>query len=395
MLDLANEDDMNLACDFYLGATSMLIEKPIMLIKPKQVKLAGGCVKYEFFQEYFLESNRNLQDKDFKIRLIFNGVNHYAPFFPKELGDVINTGYKTLKKVREVYQDVKQVIGKIPTKSKINGALQQMSIHLRAAAQIAETVQFECGVGDTTAVSQLPVPLQMGATEPILHKRKTAGETAETAEGEPPPKCRADGLDHKDTELMPRQCHCGKVFDTTNNLKHHITVIHKNDNWSCSAEWEYDDDSVEPCPQICSDRFALWKHFHTLHQGRYLYYCDIAGCDYGSDQKTEIPKQKLKKHNKKLQKDDPAIVCSNCKKVFSQKVKYDMHAKICGKLTNRPFACGQCVKSFRDRDQLRIHRKQDHPTKAGDRSGFYKCKECGKEYRSISACRRHMKKHDE
>ena len=157
-----------------------------MLIKPKQVKLAGGRVTYEFFQEYLLESDRNLQDKDFKIRLIFNGVNHYAPFFPKELGDVINTGYKTLKKVREVYQDVKQVIGKIPTKAKINGALQQMSIHLRAAAQIAETVRFECGVGDTTAVSQLPVPLQTGATEPILRKRKRADET--TAEGEPAPK---------------------------------------------------------------------------------------------------------------------------------------------------------------------------------------------------------------
>ena len=129
-----------------------------------------------------------------------------------------------------MYQDVKQVIGKIPTKSKINGTLQQMSIHLRAAAQIAETVQFKCGVGDTTAVSQLPVPLKTGATEPILRKCKTAGETAETAEGEPPPKCHADGFNRKDTELMPRQCHCGKVFDTTNNLKRHITVIHKNDN---------------------------------------------------------------------------------------------------------------------------------------------------------------------
>ena len=117
ILDLANEEDMNAACDFYLGAASMLIQKPIMLIKPKQVKLAGGRVKYEFFQEYLLESDCNLQDKDFKIRLIFNGINHYAPFFPKELGDVINTGYKNLKKVREVYQDVKKVIGKIPKKS--------------------------------------------------------------------------------------------------------------------------------------------------------------------------------------------------------------------------------------------------------------------------------------
>ena len=290
---------------------------------------------------------------------------------------------------------MKQIIGKVPTKAKINGALQQMSIHLRAAAQIAETVRFECGVGDTTPVSQLPVPLQTGATEPILRKCKTADETAETAEGEPAPKCHTDGFDCKDTELMPRQCHCGKVFDTSNNLKHHITVIHKNNNWSCSGEWEYDDGSIEPCLQICSDQFALWKHFRTLHQGRYLYYCDIAGCDYGCDQKTEIPKHKLQKHNKKPQKDDPAIVCNNCKKVVSQKGKYELHAKICGKPATRPFACGKCVKTFRDRDQLRIHTKQDHPSKAGDRSGFYKWQECGKEYRSISAHRHHMKKHDQ
>ena len=88
----------------------------------------------------FSKSDRNLQDKDFKIRLIFSGVNHYAPFYPKELGDVINSGSKTLKKVCEVYQDVKQIIAKVPTKAKLNGALQQMAIHLREAAQIAETI---------------------------------------------------------------------------------------------------------------------------------------------------------------------------------------------------------------------------------------------------------------
>ena len=75
----------------------MLIQKPIMLIKPKQVKLTGGRVHYDFFQEYLLQSDHNLQNKDFKIRLIFNAVNHYAPFHPKESGDVINSGSKTPK----------------------------------------------------------------------------------------------------------------------------------------------------------------------------------------------------------------------------------------------------------------------------------------------------------
>ena len=175
---------------------------------------------------YLLQSDCNLQDKDFKIRLIFNSVNHYAPFHPKELGDVINSGSKTLKKVRKVYQDAKQIIAKVPTKVKLNGTLQQMAIHLRAAAQIAETIRFECGVGDTTAGAQLPVPLQMGATEPILRKQKLADET--TAEGKLAPKCCVDGFDRTDCELMPCQCHCSKVFDTNNNLECHITVVHKN-----------------------------------------------------------------------------------------------------------------------------------------------------------------------
>ena len=99
---------------------------------------------------------------------------------------------------------------------------------------------------------------------------------------------------------------------------------------------------------------------------------------------------KLQKHNKKPQKDDLVIVCNNCKKVFGQKGKYECQDRICGKPATRP-----CVKTFKDRNQLRIHTKQDHPSKAGYRSGFYKCQECGKAYRSISACRRHMKKLDQ
>ena len=125
---------MNCGTDFYMGAASILLDMPIMLIKPKQVKLQGGRIGYNFWQEYLLEEDKNLQVKDFKICLVFNGINHYAPFYPKELGNLINTGYKRMKQVRETYQDIKEVSQKIPQKVKINGAIQQMLIHLRAAA---------------------------------------------------------------------------------------------------------------------------------------------------------------------------------------------------------------------------------------------------------------------
>ena len=145
----------------------------------------------------------------------------------------------------------------------------------------------------------------------------------------------------------------------------------------------------EQCEHIAVDKFALWKHFRSIHQGRYLYYCDVEGCDHGADEKTEIPKHKLDKHNEQPKKDDPVIKCQNCKKVFGQKARYKIHLKICGKPDARPFQCQKCDYNCRNRDQLRIHMRQKHPEKKGDKSGYFHCVYCGKEYTSISSRRRH------
>ena len=166
--DLYNEEDMNCGTDFFMGAASILLDIPIMCIKPRQVKLRGGRTDYTFWQEYLREEDKHLQAKDFKVCLVFNGINHYAPFYPKELGNLITTGYKRARQVRDTYQDAKELGKIIPPKVKMNGAVQQMIIHLRAAAQIAESHRFECGVGDTSAVSQLPVPLDTGAAVPSI-----------------------------------------------------------------------------------------------------------------------------------------------------------------------------------------------------------------------------------
>ena len=66
----------------------------------------------------------------------------------------------------------------------------------------------------------------------------------------------------------------------------------------------------------------------------------------GVDEETEIPKHKLDKHNKQPKKDDPAIICQNCKKVFGQKARYKLHIQICGKPDARPFQCQHCEKKF-------------------------------------------------
>ena len=50
LLDLASGANMNAACDFYLGAASLHLDMPIMLIKPKQCTDRRGMVHYEFYQ---------------------------------------------------------------------------------------------------------------------------------------------------------------------------------------------------------------------------------------------------------------------------------------------------------------------------------------------------------
>ena len=159
VLDLAAGTNMNAACDFYLGAASLHLDQPIMLIKPKQRTDRRGIVHYEFYQEYLFPEDENRQRKDFKIQLVYNGVNYYAPFYGKELADLILDGDPVMLQIQKSYQDVKNLVRHLPKNTRINGAIQQLSIHLRAGALIAETVRFQSGVGDTSPVSQLPFPV--------------------------------------------------------------------------------------------------------------------------------------------------------------------------------------------------------------------------------------------
>ena len=184
------------------------------------------------------------------------------------------------------------------------------------------------------------------------------------------------------------QCHCGSVFNDNCELHRHITVVHKNEYWNGYGMIG----SEGPCPAICADQFTMWKHFRSLHQDRYLYYCDVAGCKYGNDEQTQIPKHKIKEHGKKPSPTETLKVlqCSVCSKVCGQHSKLTQHAQICRKPRNRPFQCDKCPKNFCERDQLHIHTKQHHPAILGDRSGFFKYPHCDKDYTSISAYHRHI-----
>ena len=82
-------------------------------------------------------------------------------------------GDPVMAQIQRSYQDVKNVVNHLPQNTQLNGALQQICMHMRASALIASTVRFQSGVGDTSPVSQLPFPVDKGVVEePIVQKRK-------------------------------------------------------------------------------------------------------------------------------------------------------------------------------------------------------------------------------
>ena len=202
--------------------------------------------------------------------------------------------------IQQTYQDVKNIVSKLPNNTQINEAIQQIAIHLRASALIAGTVRFQSGVGDTSAVSQLPFPVDMGVLKDlVVRKRKsqsqsttTAPTAAEGTSSKPatgPTAAKVakvslsspTGSDQTDIDLMPNQCHCSQAFADQVTLKRHMKVVHKNEFWGCSSEWVWDDGIESHCPKVCKDKFVLWKHFWMQHQDRYLHYCPMDKCNGG------------------------------------------------------------------------------------------------------------------
>ena len=130
VLDLAAGANMNAACDFYLGAASLHLDMPIMLIKPKQRTDQRGMVHYEFYQEFLFPEDEERSPNEFKIWLVYNSINYDAPFYSKELAEVILDGDPVMAQIQRSYQDVRNVVKHLPQNTQINGALQQICVHM-------------------------------------------------------------------------------------------------------------------------------------------------------------------------------------------------------------------------------------------------------------------------
>ena len=440
VLDLIAQKEMKAGIFFYVAAARLVLGEPILLIRPTEHTSGTSTPYYTFDVEYCIPEDRNIQIQDIKIRLLYNGWNHFTPFFPQRVVEIIRKGQPMRKKVAKALEGLKQLSEFVPKKSLLKNGLQSMIKHLEAADSVGRTCNFKFGSAETEITEDVPLPrddtivtghsrkcslpTEKGC-EPSPKKAKTdtatTGESSTTAEtattGEssmtvtttttttmatapsqmntrsqrgvastltadtstqPAPKV----AHRKSTKLPALQCVCGKVFENKQYLDLHIGQKHKQ-NFTCSGRVvehgkEYD------CSFVTTDRNSMWTHFRTLHLNIWCNYCVIPTCSFGRDELSAVLKHQHDKHGMST-----GLMCTRCNKVFSQLGKLKDHLLTC-KNKERPFVCEQCGQDFHQRTELNIHLKQVHPKVPGDRSGFFKCPNCTKEFCTYSGQRKHV-----
>ena len=212
--------------------------------------------------------------------------------------------------------------------------------------------------------------------------------------------------EEEDDELLaasdrdPTQCVCGADFDSVDAVEVHYGLEHTlpggRRSFHCSGAWIYgkgDDQYEERCAFQTKWSGSMWHHYRSRHSSKWYFYCAVHDCKggkdgnrYGADSKEGVKKHMYEAHG--VQSD---LKCPKCDYVAGAKYRMRDHIAKCKvdkkiKLVD----CTKCPKSFRDKDSLRLHTKQDHPVIPGDKSGFFHCKFCDKYFRTITGRRKHL-----
>ena len=389
VLELIAQKEMKAGIFFYVAAARLVLGEPILLIRPTEHISGTSTPYYTFDVEYCIPEDRNIPIEDFKIQLVYNGWNHFTPFFPKRVAEIIRKGEPVLRKISHALDELKELSQLVPKKSLLKSGLKSMIEHLDAADTVGKSCNFKIGTAETEMTEDVPLPrddtIVTGHSrkrslpsekgcEPSPKKSKsepvttaTTGESsmtvtttttttttmatapsqistrsktgvASTSKDDTSTEPAAKLAYRKSIRFPALQCVCGKVFENKQYLDLHIGRKHKK-NFSCSGKVveggkEYD------CSFVTTDWNSMWTHFRTLHLNIWCNYCVILTCLFGHDEIAGVLKHQRDKHGM-----DTGLMCTKCNKVFSQSGKLKDHLLTC-KNKEWPFVCEKCGQDF-------------------------------------------------
>ena len=352
------------AADFLIAVCRLVLQIPIVIIRPYAVKYQGpgskGCTRSTTSTDYYCkevflcEADKKLEiPRDVPIVLVHNGVDFYAPARISPIAVVKAKADLTIAKMEKAHKMAEEVVGLLPGKTDMRAAWSQVSVHLAAAIQIARSADATVGTATVTMPTTMPLPVSSAPGQKSFRKRRQRpsaasatvstpgeGEGEQTEEGvvggnpdvqegegegdQPESAPKKQKLDDpwwwQDCNLNDLQCCCGLQYNDKSELATHMSNMHVNNNWQCSALLKDKDDPSKS--KQCTHKFmtgaSCWKHYREKHENRHSFYCKVRDCAemYGCDEEARVKWHQWKKHQ--IPTD---IRCKKCDKPFPQNGK--------------------------------------------------------------------------
>ena len=158
VLELIAQKEMKAGIFFYVAAARLVLGEPILLIHPTEHISGISTPFYTFDVEYCIPEDQNIPIEDFKIRLVYNGWNHFTPFFPQRVAEIIRKGEPVLRKISHALDKLKELSQLVPKKSLLKSGLKSMIEHLNAADTEGRSCNFKFGTAETEMTEDVPLP---------------------------------------------------------------------------------------------------------------------------------------------------------------------------------------------------------------------------------------------
>ncbi|XP_026222609.1 telomere zinc finger-associated protein isoform X2 [Anabas testudineus] len=174
------------------------------------------------------------------------------------------------------------------------------------------------------------------------------------------------------TGEMPHKCStCSEQFMHKKNLTLHMMKVHGYPKPHACPQ----------CPKTFLTRTELRVHEAAKHRGEKPFVCEECGHRASS-------RNGLQMHIKAIHRNERPFVCNSCGHAFSQKNNLNMHLRIHS--GEKPYQCHLCGKTFRTQASLDKH----HRTHTGERP--FSCDVCEQRFTEKGALIRHKaSKHED
>ena len=163
------------AINFYMAAAHKFVGQPVLLVMPHHNPTYRKDVpglKYLFSKHFCFEEDSYVNESDIKLHFVFKSTDYYAPFFQKDIADIIRIGAPILKTVKQTYKDLQGLAGKVPQEASINMGLKFLNI----ACNMSFNARFS-SVSDTYMQSLPEVdPLLPGT---VLHHKSNRASSSQ------------------------------------------------------------------------------------------------------------------------------------------------------------------------------------------------------------------------